>query len=230
METRLQIEGRFENLLRPELGLAVLFIGIAMIMALIAFKRLECSIRLLVIHIVLSLYVELIGTLTNGTQNHLLFTVYIPFDFGLMLFAARDYIKSIFRPLALVCCLVFLSLYVYALYRDGLKLMPFMAMLTYWIMLLAVWLMVLVFNMRRPQTNETRGIYFISGFVMLFYGCTIPIWAMFRFNMINHPRLGNLLQNTSSAVSMARYLFTGVGLLIIARGSAKKGRAVDAGS
>jgi hypothetical protein len=217
MNPKFQVDGQLGNLLEPVSTLTAIILGISIILAFIAFRKLQGSIRLLVAHMLLSYYVELMGLTTQHTPNHLIFVIYVPFDFALMLFATQDYIRSIFRPFAIICTLIFSTLYINSVYRNGLNIMPFDAIVPYWCMLVVAWFLVLLFNTRRRQSSETSGIYVLSTFIMLFYGCAIPVWGMFHFNTIHHMQVGRLLQEATNAFSLARYLFTGIGLLMIVR-------------
>lgn len=71
-------------------------------------------------------------------------------------------------------------------------------------------------NLREPLRHQTLAIYLFAGGIMLYTCTSIPMWAMFRFNIEHYPVIDKAFQRISNIVSMIRYAACGIGLILLA--------------
>ncbi len=193
--------------------------AVCAIAAVFTLGRLSTSIRWLAVHAIVSVYVDVLAMLHTKLNNHVIFSLYLPFDFLFMTLAARDYLKQWFLPVITIASTVFALVLIYVLRKHGQEYIPFEGVVTSFMLQAAIWLLVLIRTLRMPSGRETSAIYLISGGLFLFVCTSIPVWAMYRYNISHYPGLSRSLQGLVNVAGILRYLSTTIALILLANQS-----------
>lgn len=196
--------------------LGVFSSGICAVIGLACISRIRTSVRMLVIHAILSFYVDVLALLNSTVNNHIVFILYIPFDLLLVSLATRDYLGRWFIPCVSTASLAGLTVFLYVLNKRGLDYIPTEAVVTSFILQGVIWFVALLRTLRKPLERETIAIYVISGSLLLFLCCSVPLWGMFRYNMTHYPALSRSLQSLVSIANIIRYSGTAIAFILLA--------------
>jgi hypothetical protein len=178
--------------------------------------RIPTTVRVLVIHAMLSFYVDVLATLNTTVNNHIVFILYIPFDLLLVSLAARDYLGRTFLPLIVSGLLIAISVFVYVLNKRGGEYIPFEAVVTSFIIQGIIWFIAMLRTSRHSLQRDTIAVYLISGSLLLFVCGSVPMWAMYRYNMVHNPGLSKSLQGLVSIANVLRYSGTAIAFILLA--------------
>ena len=193
-----------------------LFCGLV---GLIVFRRLAAAFQLLVIHAFFSFAMDVWGYVLvkffDYHNNQAFFNFYMPFDFLLMLFAARAKFGRHFRLFSTISIAIFTVLWAQSLIIHGIDQFANKVLVVYGILLTIAYFIVLLRNVQEEQSRYTNGIYCIAVPVILYYCCTIP-----HFGLLHYFRSGPLKDvgyYINNILCILRYCSTGIGLILLSR-------------
>jgi len=192
---------------------------ICWVTGVVVFRRLPTTFRLLVIHAFLACSIDILGVIlvrAYGYHNNQgIFNFYMPFDFLLMLFAARIGFGKHFRLFSIIGISIFAVSWLLSLSINGPKQFANQALIVCAIVLTIAYFMVLLRNVHEERSHHTTGIYCISVSVMLYYCCTIPHFGLIHYFSNGELKLAGYYVN--DALSVLRYIFTAIGLVYLSR-------------
>jgi hypothetical protein len=184
------------------------------------YKRIPVPYRLLVFQALAAATFELWGTISvqlfPGRSNQIYFNFYLPIDFFLMLFAARNALGKHFRTFAIAGTIGFLLSWIFSVARAGINTLAWPAMICYAIILTIAYFIVLLRNSQQPGGRHTTGLYFIAVSVMLYYCCTIPTFGLMDYLFKKDMKLATNLFSINHGLNVLRYFCTGIGLMLMA--------------
>ncbi len=198
-------------------------IAFCVVAGLASFRRIPNALRLLVIQALCAFSVDFTGFLIrqfgSSTNNHILFNIYIPIDFLLMLFATRMMLGRQFWMIGGGGIGAVFAAWIYSIVRTGPHVFANQAMIVSAIVLMIAYFLVLLRQVQLERSEQTYGIYCIAISVMLFYCCIIPNMGFMHYITRLDMDLASRLTNITHVVSSLRYILTGIGLFLIARSS-----------
>lgn len=195
----------------------------------VRWNDLQGSIRYLIIHAGVTALMELVAIIcsSRGINNHIYYNIYIPIEYLLMIFAARDMIPRVFRYVAIPAILIFAGVFSYDMYRSGPWFIAFHAITSNWLSLAVIYLLVLVENARQPSTRRRAAIYVLSGSLLAYYCCTVPSFSLFRYfiNESSDTQVRQILNLIRVGLSAGRYFFTALAVwMLVPAMTARKAR------
>ena len=189
------------------------------VVGVFVFRRLPAPFQLLVIQAFISFVMDVWGIVLvrvlHFQSNQAFFNFYMPFDFLLMLFAARESFGRNFRKFAIFSITVFAVLWTLALSINGIDQFANQVLIVYGILLTIVYFVVLLRNVQEESSRYTTGIYCIAIPVVLYYCCTIPHFGLMRyFEQSSFSIAGNSINDVLNTL---RYCSTGIGLILLSK-------------
>ena len=196
------------------------------VVGLVVFRRLPLPFQLLVIHAFISFAMDVWGIVLvkvfHFHNNQAFFNFYQPFDFLLMLFAARENFGRNFRKFSIISIGIFFLLWILSLSINGIDQFANQAMIVYGILLTIVYFVVLLRNVQEESSRYTTGIYCIAIPVVLYYCCTIPHFGLMRYFEQSAFRIAG--NSINDVLNTLRYCSTGIGLILLSKRVTKPAR------
>jgi hypothetical protein len=199
----------------------VITITFCIVAGLMSFRNIPAALRLLILQACIALLADILGLLSIRTNllpiNQILFNIYIPLEFLLMLFAARANFGRHFRVFSLAGIICFLISYGLSMTRAGIFHLATQTIAVCAVILTITYFVVLLQNIQRESSGYTTGIYCIAVAVMLYYCCIVPYFGFMHYITEHDLRLAKQLYYINNVLSSLRYVCTGIGLLILSR-------------
>ena len=204
---------------KVELLIPLMSVFFCLTVGLVYFKRIPGSLKLLVVQAIVAFTGDMIGSMFSkfGIPNHIFFNIYIPIDFLLMLFATRIFFGKKYWRAAGIAVIIFFAGWGYAMLHKGPYVFANHSVILGSIMLIIAYFMVLLKQTQEARNEYTFGIFCIGGSVMLFYCCIIPNMGFLHYLIRLDMDLASRLNVITNVVSTLRYIFTGIGFLLLAR-------------
>jgi hypothetical protein len=181
-------------------------------------KQVPGTFGLLVVQAWVTLVTESLGVASSSLpaySNHILFNVYMPIDFLLMLYAGQKEMGQKLKQFNLFSIIIYFLVWGGSLLVKGLFVMANFAIICGAIILTIRYFLVLLWNSRQLGGPLTTGIYLIAISVVLYYCCVIPNFSLMYYFLKHDEELAMRVYLINDVLSCLRYLFTGFGLLMI---------------
>lgn len=184
-------------------------------------KHLPPSFQLFTAQAWLAVAVEVIAQIWMheypNRSNHLVYNIYMPFDFILLFLAGYDYLERRTKLVNWIGIGAYLVVWVASLSIQGIHKMANFSIICGAIILTIRYIQVLIWNAKQPSGALTTGIYFVAVAILVYYCCMIPLFSLMHYFIRENLELAARIFYVNNGLAALRYIGAGIGLLIASK-------------